>query len=222
MKATLLLLALLACSTHGARLLLQDPCTDPKAALAPFSDLSDIASLIDGFDMLPGGIPADATIFLPNNAGVAALMGMVQALLPNATVETLPAVVAGSPLGPIIVPKLLSTILYHISPEGAMLPADLAAEGTIVTALGPTYTLDFAAAAAAGAYTVTDLTGAAANVVGEPVEACGSLIYVVDKVLMPAQLTSIPDTTPEELLDKLGGGANATSPAPAPVPAPAA
>lgn len=33
-----------------------------------------------------------------------------------------------------------------------------------------------------GDYTVTDATGATANVVGEPVTACGSTVFVIDQV----------------------------------------
>lgn len=33
-----------------------------------------------------------------------------------------------------------------------------------------------------GDYTVTDATGAIANVVGEPVTACGSTVFVIDQV----------------------------------------
>ncbi len=42
--------------------------------------------------------------------------------------------------------------------------------------------LQFAQGAAAGSYTVTDATGAVANVVGEPVTACGSTVFVIDQV----------------------------------------
>ena len=64
--------------------------------------------------------------------------------LQGLTVDTLLEVAAASGLEAEIVPRLTAAILYHIHPMDAATPADLLAEGTILTALSgvdPMYTL---------------------------------------------------------------------------------
>lgn len=54
-----------------------------------------------------------------------------------------------------------------------------------------------------------------------PIEACGSTVYVVEGVLLPASLLAIPETTPEQAMAMLGGGMSIQGGAPTPAPAPA-
>lgn len=75
MKFLAAALLLLACSVRAQE------CPNAAEALAAFPDVSDIATLIEGFDLLPYGVPANATIFLPDNAAVAELVAMVAPLL---------------------------------------------------------------------------------------------------------------------------------------------
>ncbi|KAL4443251.1 hypothetical protein ABPG75_010988 [Micractinium tetrahymenae] len=203
-------LLLLACSVRAQE------CPNAAQALAGFPEISDIATLIEGFDLLPYGVPEGATIFLPDNAAVAELVTMVQPLLggANLTVAELPGAVMASPLASLAVPKLTSALLYHFALDAAWTPEELATAGTIPTALEG-YTLTFKADNSTGAYTVTDGTGGVANVLGEPLSACGSELYVIDRVLLPAKLPSIPDTTPEQAVAILGGNSTAVAPSPA-------
>ena len=53
------------------------------------------------------------------------------------SVDTLLQVAAASGLESDIVPRLTAAILYHIHPMDAASPAELLAEGTILTALTP-------------------------------------------------------------------------------------
>lgn len=76
------------------------------------------------------------------------------------------------------------------------------------------------ATTAPGSYSVTTTSGQTAAT-AEPIMACGSAIYIVDKVLTPAALfaSDFPLTTLEEALAILnGGGAGAPGPAPEPMP----
>lgn len=210
MKFLAAALLLLACSVRAQE------CPNAAEALAAFPDVSDIATLIEGFDLLPYGVPANATIFLPDNAAVAELVAMVAPLLggKNLTIAELPGAVLASPVANLAVPKLTSALLYHFSLEAAWTPEELEAAGTIPTALDG-YTLTFGADNSTGTYTVTDGTDAVANVLGEPISACGSELYVIDRVLLPAELLSIPNTDPKEAVAILAGGAAAVAPSPA-------
>jgi len=178
--------------------------------LAAYPQLSSIGKIISDFGLLPNGIPSDITVFLPDNEAVDALLAGLP--LPGLTVDTLLATAASIPaLASEIVDRLIAAILYHIHPQDAATPAELVAEGTIITAL-PDYTLTFGETPAG--YTVTDTTGAVADA-SEPVMACGSAVYIVNKVLMPAELLSIPKVTLAEAICLLGGCDGAPTPAPA-------
>jgi hypothetical protein len=207
MKAAAFMLVLL-CSSPAVfgRKLLQDGCAD-LSVLAAYPELSAIGSVIQGFGLLPQGVPAGVTIFLPTNDAVDGLLAGIP--FPGLTIDNLVEQASAIPL---VLNKLVSALLYHIVPGGAFTPEDLLAEGTLQTAL-PDYTLQFDGAA--GNYTLTTLAGQTVGVQG-PVEACGSSIYIVDQVLQPAALLSIPDTTLEEALAILGQSAATPAPAPAP------
>ncbi|KAI7840630.1 hypothetical protein COHA_005652 [Chlorella ohadii] len=172
---------LLACSVQGRRLLVDEGCAD-LSVLKGVANTTEIQKLIAGIKLLPNGVPADRTIFLPNNDAVAALLAEVP--IPGITLDTLLPMLPS--LGDMITNRLVSALLYHIVP-GSQTAEQLLAEGTLATELS-----NFAQGAAAGSYTVTDATGAVANVVGEPVTACGSTVFVIDQVLKPAELLS-PD-----------------------------
>ncbi|PSC69772.1 Meiotically up-regulated 66 [Micractinium conductrix] len=191
----------------SARRLLQEDCSDIGAVLAPFTELKSIATLVTDFDLLPGGVPSGATIFLPTNEGVEGLVATVNGLLGlNATIDTLADTVG--PLASVAAPKLTSAILYHIALGDAWMPEELVAAGTIETALAeaqndPKYSLTFAGNN--GTYTITDLAGQTVNIQGDPIDACGSMIYFVDKVMLPAAgLLQIPDTTAEAAAERPG------------------
>lgn len=205
-------LLLLACSVRAQE------CPDAAEALAGVPDVSDIATLINDFNLLPYGVPANATIFLPDNDAV---NGLVATLAPylggtNLTVAELVSTVLASPIASLAVPKLTSALLYHFALDAAWTPEELEAAGTIPTALEG-FNLTFAAGDTAGTYTITDATGQVVNVLGEPLSACGSELYIIDKVLLPAELLSIPDTAPEDAVAIL-----AREPLEAVAPSPAA
>ncbi|KAL4419643.1 hypothetical protein ABPG77_008584 [Micractinium sp. CCAP 211/92] len=204
-------LLLLACSVRAQE------CPNAAEALAGLPDVSDIATLIEGFDLLPYGVPENATIFLPDNTAVAALVAQVTPLLGgngNLTIAEVPGAILASPVGKLAVPKLTSALLYHFSLEAAWTPEELLQAGTIPTAL-ENYDLTFSADNSTGGYTLTDATGQVVNILEGPISACGSELYVIDKVLLPAQLLSIPDTDPQDAVAILARDtAGAAAPAP--------
>lgn len=218
MKVATIVIMLVAASPSAlGRKLLQDGCAD-FSALASVPEVSDIVSIINGFGLLPGGIPSNVTVFLPNNDAVAALLAGVP--FPGLTVESLPSRAASLPASLGVVERLISALLYHIVPGGAWEPEALVAEGTLPTALEevhPGFGLQFAEVGPAN-YTVTTVADEVAST-SDPVLACGSAVYVIDKVLVPATGLldpAFPLTTLDEALAVLGGGSLPAAPAPAP------
>jgi hypothetical protein len=214
MKFCAAILLLLACtaSVQGRRLLVDEGCAD-LSVLKGVANTTEIQKLIAGIKLLPNGVPADRTIFLPNNDAVAALLAEVP--IPGITLDTLLPMLPS--LGAVISDRLVSALLYHIVP-GSQTADQLLAEATLPTELA-NVTLTFAKDAVTGGYTVTDATGAVANVVSEPITACGSTVFVIDQVLKPAELLApdFPMTTLDEAVAILGeGGAAAAAPTPSP------
>ncbi|KAL4443252.1 hypothetical protein ABPG75_010989 [Micractinium tetrahymenae] len=113
------------------------------------------------------------------------------------------------------VAKFRSALLYHFSLEAALSPEELEVAGTIPTAL-PGYTLTFKFDNSTGAFAVTDASGAVAKVLDDAVSACGSELYIIDRVLLPAPLPDIPDTPRGTAVGDLGGSSTtAAAPSPA-------
>lgn len=187
-------------------------CAD-LSVLAGVANTNEIQKLIAGIKLLPNGVPADRTIFLPNNDAVAALLTEVP--IPGITLDTLLPLLPT--LGDAITNRLVSALLYHIVP-GSQTPEQLLAEGILATELTANVTLTFGQDAATGGYTVTDATDAVANVVGEPITACGSTVFVVDQVLKPAGLldNDFPLTSLDEAVAILAEGSAAAPPTAAP------
>jgi hypothetical protein len=70
---------------------------------------------------------------------------------------------------------------YHVAPDGAWTPAELADEGEVRTALGTITGGDHALRVEQGGTRVVDATGAEVAL-GEGVATCGSQVYVIDQV----------------------------------------
>lgn len=213
--AVLCVLLAASAGVQGRRLLVDEGCAD-LSVLAAVANTSDIQKLIVDVGLLPGGVPADRTIFLPSDEGVAKLLAEIP--FPGITVDNLLETVSGfGDAAEQIINRLVSALLYHIVP-GSQTAEQLLAFGTLPTELA-NVTLTFGQDPTTGDYTVTDATGAIANVVGEPVTACGSTVFVIDQVLKPDALLSgnFPLTTLDEALAILGeGGAVVAAPTPAP------
>lgn len=212
--AVLCVLLAASAGVQGRRLLVDEGCAD-LSVLQAVANTSDIQKLIVDIGLLPGGVPADRTIFLPSDEGVAKLLAEIP--FPGITVDNLLETVSGfGDAAEQIINRLVSALLYHIVP-GSQTAEQLLAFGTLPTELA-NVTLTFGQDPTTGDYTVTDATGAIANVVGEPVTACGSTVFVIDQVLKPAELLSpdFPLTSLDEAVAILAEGGAAAAPAPAP------
>ncbi|KAL4443253.1 hypothetical protein ABPG75_010990 [Micractinium tetrahymenae] len=234
MRAAAVCLVLFACTAavHGAR-----RPVDTFKNCANFSALRDprlaaTVQLIKKLDLLPAGIPDDLTLFLPTNDSLKAVL--VGGPIPSVSSDL--DVILSKPLIPEIAWRLNAVFLYHMANIGPATAAELVDEGVVPTVLGPDYNLKFAAGRGKGTYTVSDARGIAANT-KEASSLCGSSLFVIDKVLLPAQsFEDIPLVNPTEALCLLTGlgcrapalgldppssGEEAPA-APAPAPAPAA
>ncbi|PSC69770.1 RAN binding [Micractinium conductrix] len=180
-------------------------------------EASAMLQVIQAFNLLPDGVPAGATIFLPNNA---AAQGLTAELELPSTLEYI--VGAADALGPQLKQRLISIVAYHVSPTGAKDPAALAAVGELATALGGNVLL--VTNSSDGRTLLTDARGQQAGVVGGPppavLDACGSAVYALDKVLMPADsLADTPRTTAAEAMAVFESAVDFAMQAPAPTPA---
>lgn len=233
MRAAAVCLLLFACTAavHGAR---RPPDTFKNCAnfkALSDTDLAAAVQLIKNLDLLPAGIPDDFTLFLPTNDSLKEVLvgGPIPSVSSNLDV------ILSRPLIPEIAWRLNAVLLYHMANIGAASGAELADEGVVPTVLGPDYNLQFAAARAEGTYRVTDATGQVA-LTGEAASVCGSSVFVIDKVLLPAQsFEDIPLVTPRDAMCLLTGlgcrapalgvdppGSEEGAPAPAVAPAAAA
>lgn len=199
---------LLACMTAAEAAIISNTtfvgCSNFKAILGR-KDLKDLWAavvLIQNLDLLPAGIPDDATIFLPTNSSLEAVLIGGPIPTPSSDLD----VILSKPLIPEIAYRLNAIFLHHIAIIGAATPDELADEQTIPTALGPDHPLTFEEVQASGRkvqepkYTLTDGTGRVANV-GRPLSLCASSIYPIDKVMLPAEsFIDIPLVTPAESL----------------------
>ncbi|KAL4419644.1 hypothetical protein ABPG77_008585 [Micractinium sp. CCAP 211/92] len=188
-------------------------CSDVVGALSITPEVSQIVSLIEGYDLLPDGVPKGAAIFLPDNSAMRDLLDDLYYLLgfgnaTNAIMEVPPDVLLGAL--DTAAPKLRSVLLYHFAPGAAGTPEELAAVGIIPTAFKG-YTLMFQADNSTDGYAVTAASGAVANVLDDPVSACGSQLYLVDRVLLPASLAEIPDTPHGTTINSLGASSTSAA-----------
>ncbi len=150
----------------------------PKAAVAPpastpnivqvAQSLPDFSILVEAVvaaglaDTLSG--PGPFTVFAPNNAAFAALLGELgvskEALLANK-------------------PLLTAVLTYHVL-AGKVLAADIKEGAQAGTVQGQVFTLGLA-----GGPSITDAQGRKANIVATDVAASNGVIHVIDKVILP-------------------------------------
>lgn len=156
---------------------------------------------------MPNGVPPGATIFAPSNSAVQDMArGQVTAeavaALPDSTKAALAAIV-----------------LYHAALGGLQSADQLAGAGGVATAL-PGANLSAADEGwLSSALVLTDATDTPAAVVGSPIEACGSEIYIIDAVLLPAGLLdpAFPSVPPDQAAAILAGGSGGAAFPPLPM-----
>ncbi|PSC77036.1 S-RNase [Micractinium conductrix] len=196
----------------------EDPCSS-LAALSPAT--TSAAAIVSGLGLLSGPVPAGLTLFLPSNDALASTTrgGAADA----AQLAALSDEARG---------KLAAAVLYSVGAPaaGALAPDALQSAGQVTTALPdapPLAVLADDGWFADAALSLTDATNATAGV-AETVQACSSVLYVLDKVLLPAGLLdpAFPSVAPDQAAAILAavptGGTPPLSPAqPLPSPAPA-
>lgn len=165
-------------------------CAD-LSVLKQYGEFSSAMKLMRHLQMLPHGIPHDATLFLPSNEAINWFLASPGIPLPAHDVDSL----INGGLAPEIGERLITIFLYHLLPTvGPLESKDLPAAGPLDTAL-PGYTLTVTDHR--GEAVVTDAQGGTARV-AKPHWACSSAIYGVDRVLMPAAFEDIAQVTPED------------------------
>lgn len=215
-SAALVVLALLGLAQ--GRALLDAPAPSPSASVehgcaAELGDVSNLLTLIKGFGLFEQ-LPTNATLFAPTNVALKSVL----AGLPGVNTSSQASVSAYFTAHPDDLLRLLSVVVYHAAPLGALLPADLAAAERVSTVLSllrdtPAYELNAAASGSGGSVVLVDGAGQKVSL-KEPIKACGSLVYVIDKVLLPAtNFSDIPATPLEDAVAFFSRAAPAPSPA---------
>lgn len=138
---------------------------DVAAADAQFSTLVDLVQTAELDSLLR--TKTAVTLFAPTNDAFAKL--------PAGTVDSLKLEKNRD--------RLTGILLYHLLDGQNVKAADIASMPTITTAQSGTLTV----ASANGTTTITDATGAAANVVQTDVDGGNGTIHVIDTVLMPSK-----------------------------------
>lgn len=202
----------------------QDVAGTPSDLAAAHPDLSAVMNVISALDVLPDGeIDGGVTVFAPNNDAVNKLFSSL-GMSPPTDAQGFQKLIAM--LGP-IAQQLVTSIMYNISPEIVVLPANDGDSVVVPTASG----MNFTAVNSDGTVLLKTPGNAATSPDGVKVLDTfmwmGTQIVVTDEVLMPASVGSIPATTPEDAMAKLQAfreamqAAAGSAPSLAPAPAPA-
>ena len=144
------------------------PPPAPKNIVEVAQGLPDFSILVEAVvaaglaDTLSG--PGPLTVFAPNNAAFAALLGELKL-----TKEQL---LANKPL-------LTAVLTYHVLPA-KVLAADIRQGAQATTVQGQLFTLGLT-----GGASITDAQGRKANIVATDVAASNGVIHVIDKVILP-------------------------------------
>lgn len=101
-------------------------------------------------------------------------------------------------------------LLYHIAPGGPLGEDAIGGAGAVATALPGAAPLQATDSAWSGLQ-LRDATGVQAAVAADPAAVCGSAVYVLDRVLLPAGLLAIAETSPEAAAAALGGSSTSSS-----------